>query len=304
VVGERRALPASDGRRTRRGWVLSPLRRSLTDPYETEKKTLWPASLYLDDLEILVDALDSASSRAHKEMDAQRIERLQALSDEEREIYERLNEKVRARAMEVRPDGNEDGPHVDGVRHADSCLQIRAGVARAIEVADLADARPEELRHVVLGARHPRVYIHLGQQYAYVSAIAGDKDAFALAEKVEKFVRGKRSVSAFFATTPRFLFMVPLLGLAWAVAFLFARPDRPYDAWSAAGSVTVALIVTLGFASYKASRMGGIVVHAVRRSEAHGLSSETRRVLVVAVAAALAGALATTVGAVLIARGG
>lgn len=234
------------------------LRRSIrTSGPRAYQKTLGPALLFLDDIETIRQSLlDAAAERA-------------ALNREDE------------------PDFVE----------ADVSVSVSAGTAEADDVDDLREAAREEIDQLSLSLRNPRIQVNLWRRGADVSADAEDDDARRLADDIAKFIEDHRPWSRGLRFSPRGS-TVPVFALLATGALLGAIGlevlATGQDLGRGIPALVIAVMIFLAVpvtSRNTARKSGSVRVLQVRRSDAHRSSRNTRREIVIAVLAAIAGAL-------------
>lgn len=267
---------------------MSPLKRTLIDPEQPYERRLGPCVLYLDDIEVIHDALKDASHEIHAKGDPTDLEfSLGKLTPEERQEFLRL--------FDVMNDDSSRRPN-GGSEHR--CVAIRAGSANADEVADLRDAEPSEIRDLQLRLAHHRLTIVLGPRSARVWTSSQNADARALADAIADYVARKQSFGAtvVLGLHESWKFW---LGLSLLSTFSSMLPLAQQFAPPTFIPISIALGLLVGSALWVASllvfgrRFGGVAVIPRRRAESRGLSARQWGSIGLAVVSAIVGSLIT-----------
>lgn len=270
------------------------LHRSLRDPNARYEVTVRPAIVYLDDLEVICGALSEASRAEHKRIDNDELEALQGLTVDELGTLRSLLAKTDS------PRRRDDA--AVGVRER-TFTEIRAGSALAESLDDLTDARPEELRDIRISTTYPLVVCTLGRNYAQIWTLSRNSEARALVDEIAGFLKTRRGITAILRSTPPILWWLNALSLI-AGAVILSFGENPRRVIGVAAISAYLLATTVAMVIWRARKFGGAIIHAVRRSEAKGLSASARRSVAIAATSGLAGAIVTALVAIWRARSG
>jgi hypothetical protein len=172
---------------------------------------------------------------------------------------------------------------------------IGAGEAYAESPDDLRDAKPEELQKVSIGIEHPAIVVDLHRRFASISAYSDveDYDGEEVANRIRNYINSRRSFrAAFLCWRPTEL---RRLVLGWFSFFilgtLFGALTKPRLWFFGLIVATVVAITMAGLVTYTIYRLGAIRIIPHNESEIRGLSSETRKQLMIALIGAIVGAL-------------
>lgn len=270
------------------------LHRSLRDPNARYEVTVRPAIVYLDDLEVILGALSETSRAEHERIDNEELEALQGLTADElgtlRSLLAKTNSPRRLDEAAA------------GLRER-NCTEIRAGSALAESLDDLTDARPEELREIRLSTTHPLVVCTLGRTSAQIWTLSRSSEARALVDEIAGFLKTRRGFTAILRSTPPIVWWLNALSLI-AGAVILSLGENPRRVIVVAALSAYVLTVTVAMMIWRNRKFGGAIIHAVRRSEAKGLSASTRRNVAIAATSSLAAAIVTALVAIWLARSG
>jgi hypothetical protein len=201
-------------------------------------------------------------------------------------IYETLLAAASEKAANSQTDDSRDNKAAS--------IIITAGEARADLPDDLRDARPEELQKVRVAIKNPVISVDLFRRYADVSIISSDPEAKELAAGIQDFVNRRHSLRAvyyFWGSAEIALFF---LSLTLATLIITAAVTLAATFAQMCLAVIVAalvVILTAGGNCWFAYRIGVVRLIPRKENEIRGLSTETRKQLMIALAGAIIGGL-------------
>ncbi len=238
---------------------MSPIKRNLAAKRERVRVQLGPARLYLD------------------------------------EISDILQELTALHGRRVSPDDRYPERHAPRIR--------LGGGASADMVDDLRDATSEELARLTISGGG--VNVDLWDIGADVSTDGDDRDADLTARGIAEFVASRKWRPALWHSLPKTVRLAVVTIIVFGVGantlvlasplFLDDGPTVLDDLKGFGGVVLIISTVTLAAVIRKLGSLGCVHVVPVRRTEATGLSRETKRGFAIAIPAALVGALITAV---------
>jgi hypothetical protein len=210
---------------------------------------LGPAKLYLDDIEAIYQLLLNTGQHGVAEL------------DEATDLDKRSVEKQ-------------------------SSVQITAGEAIADLPEDLRDAKPRELKRVSLALKSPAVVVELGYLIARVSALRSCAAGRAAAEGIRDYVNSRvRPYSGFWFVRGTHDVIMLTAAVLLAAGYIAAKGVR--TGGQTAILVVGLLIIYLSFGFLGSRKFGSVRVIPRRESESRGLSSETRKQLIIALVSAV-----------------
>lgn len=167
-------------------------------------------------------------------------------------------------------------------------VELRAQNAIADSVEDLKDATRQELNHVSLVCKSPKIRIDFLLHGAEVIAESDSPDVRSFAESLREFVQIRRSWLVVPMAIEKRELLWPSLGLAYLLIAAFLPASYPlkmyFDTWSYV--IFGVLSVWLGFVYYRQYRNAVRITPEWRR-ERRGISSRVRRDLAVALVSAV-----------------
>jgi len=218
-----------------------------------------PATIYLDDVQLVYDKILAAVTEKAQDSQGQRLRR-----------------KLRILRDDQAPS-----------------IVIKAGEAHAGSLSDLSEARPKELKEVYLIIESPEISVAFTRQDAGISVSSSVPNGQELAIGIRNYINKRRSLrEAIRLWSPLGLGLVVvifMLSVAAVVAGTLSKPWHyavPILYASAFIFVIIAVSNTLGV-----YRSGAIRLIPRKESETRSLSSETRKQVIIALIGAFAGAL-------------
>jgi hypothetical protein len=172
---------------------------------------------------------------------------------------------------------------------------ITAGEAVADLVENLSDATPKELLKVHIALDQPLVSVDLWRRWAVVTAQSSDPKARELALSIRKYVKDKRSVTGvkLFKSLGDESLLALIITICIAIMLPLCYLMSVPDLWLINSGSAVGLFICAILGRWSFLYLSGTVKVVPRRlNEARRLTSEMRRQLFVALAAALIGGLA------------
>ncbi|QFY09587.1 hypothetical protein GBF35_25660 [Nonomuraea phyllanthi] len=239
---------------------MNALKREIKSQMSAHKTKLGPARLCLDDIRDLLDAVkEFQGGRSKKENDSS--------------------------GTEVANDPSENM----------SSVKLLAGNAVAESVEDLKEATPEELRHVSISSREPLMEIDLWHTSAEITVDTQDVAARAFADSVASFIGERKASPLIFAFRPIDWLFIPLMLSYGIFLYFFYRGDASVGLSAVGLLLAFVAIFAAGSRIYWARKLGSVKVDPVWRNEKRTLSSQARTNILIAVGAALLGAVITSI---------
>ncbi|MCO1616736.1 hypothetical protein M8C11_18650 [Micromonospora sp. CPM1] len=183
-------------------------------------------------------------------------------------------------------------PENDPLRDWQGNLTIRAGDAEADSIDDLSKASRSELDDVsLLNFKSGKpVTVRLSRRQAYVSVDSTDAEGVKLAEDIKSYIDKRRSAAVSFIAHPHYTWLGVIGSLAMLILTLMSLPQPvAMSIFMLLGFVVVASNAFIG--PLQVRRLGSVRVIGHYSHDNRGFSRETKRMLVVALIAGLAGAL-------------
>lgn len=238
---------------------MSALKREIKPQMSTHKTRLGPAKLCLDDVRDLLDAVKVfQEDSTKKEKGAPAVQAANEPSEESRPVT------------------------------------LLAGNAVAESVDDLKEATPEELGHISIVSREPRIEIDLWHAWAEVTVDTQDVTSRAFADSVAKYIKERRVNPLTLALRISDWLIAPSF-LVLGVFLCFFYPERQ-TALSILGTLFLGgAFAGPGFRVYWVRKLGSVKIDPVWRNEKRRLSSQARINIAIAIGAALLGAAITSV---------
>ncbi|MEV1173567.1 hypothetical protein [Nonomuraea sp. NPDC049784] len=238
---------------------MNALKREIKPQMSAHRTKLGPAQLCLDDVRDLLDAVKEFQGDIAKE----------EKDPSEREASNDLSEN----------------PH---------SVKLLAGNAVAETVEDLKEATPEELRHVSISTREPRIEIDLWHTSAEITVDTQDVAARAFADSIASFISERKASLLTFAFRPIDWLIIPLM-LSYGIFVYFFDPGKSPSLSVIGILLIITAIIGPGSRIYWVRKSGSVKVDPVWRNEKRTLSSQARTNILIAVGAALLGAAITSI---------
>lgn len=201
-------------------------------------------------------------------------------------IYETLLAAASKKAVDSSTDDSQDNKAAS--------IIITAGEARADHPCDLRDAQPEELQKVRIAMKDPAISIDLYRRYANISTVSSDSEAKELAAAIHSFVNrhySPRAAYHFWGSAEIVLFFLSLTLATLIITAAVTLADTYALTFLAVIVAALVVILTAGGNCWFTYRIGAVRLIPRRENEVRGLSAETRKQLMIALAGAIIGGL-------------